>query len=96
MEYVAYDGNQWRVERLHKATKIASQILGLSTDQLESLIWSIKDAKGALLVKWKHKHTAAQMQAFSTAWEMCKENADKVFFLMEYEDFMLSSDGGAE
>lgn len=92
MDYIAYDGNQWRVERLQKATKLAAQILGLSLDQLHALIWKIEDMQGAICVKWKHQHTPAQMQAFTTAWTMCKEDAARVFFFMDYEDFMLGGE----
>jgi hypothetical protein len=93
MKYIAYDGNHWRVERLEKAAKIAAQILGLSLDQLHSLLWTIEDRKGSLCVQWKHHHTQTQMQAFTTAWDMCKEDGSRVFFFMDYNDFMI---GGAE
>lgn len=94
MQYKAYDDALWRVERLQKATKLASKMLGLSLDQLHYLISQIEDAKGVLLVTWRHQHTSAQRDAFSTAWEMCKEDAGRVFFFMELDDFLLA--GGDE
>lgn len=92
MNYIAYDGNQWRVERLEKAAKIAAQILGLSLIQLHSLVWAIEDKKGVLFVTWKHQHTPTQMQAFSTAWGMCKEDAARVVFGIAYDDFIVGGD----
>lgn len=75
MELTAYDGNQWRVDRLEKLVRIVCKITGLTREQLGALIDSIHDHKGELLVHWKHQGCSARMQlAFKDAWSECGEN----------------------
>lgn len=74
MDITAYDGNHWRVDRLHKAARIARLILGNSEEQLGALVKGMHDHKGELVVTWQHKHTPQQELAFQAAWRECGEN----------------------
>lgn len=74
MELTAYDGNQWRVERLEKLVRIIIKMTGLSRVQLNALIDVIHDQKGELIVHWKHDGCTERMRlAFQDAWSECGE-----------------------
>lgn len=66
----AHDNNLWRIERAQKTIKVACAILGITKQQLETLVYSIRDQKGELHVLWNHPWTKRQEQAFQTAWEL--------------------------
>lgn len=74
MELTAYDGNQWRVERLEKLVRIIIKMTGLSRVQLDALIDVIYDQKGELIIHWKHGDCTERMRlAFRDAWSECGE-----------------------
>lgn len=78
MKYGSSDGDKSRINRLEKAAKLASAILGLSDEQMEMLVLEMYDYKGQLNVVWnKAKPTEMQKASFSKAWELCGE--DQVF-----------------
>lgn len=66
----AHDSTLWRIERLQKTIKVACAILGITKQQLEAMVYSIRDQKGELFVLWNHPWTKRQEQAFQTAWEL--------------------------
>ena len=68
---------QWRIERLEKAFRIACSILHLDEAQLRALVHSTDDRNGTLTVVWNHSNTEAQSIAWSVAWELCGEHPDK-------------------
>lgn len=78
MEFNAYDGALHRIERLQRASRIATAICGLSRDQADTLIKSLSDNRGSLEVVWHFEPTDIQRNAFSVAWEQCRESAEKV------------------
>lgn len=73
MQLDAYDGNQWRIDRLNKCARIACAIMGISRDQLEALVSHLSDSKGELVITWRHDHTKNQEIAFQSAWAECGE-----------------------
>lgn len=74
MDLTAYDGNQWRIERLEKLLRIIGKITGLSRPQLDALIECLYDHKGELIVHWRHGECTERMQlAFKDAWGECGE-----------------------
>lgn len=75
MKLTAYDGNQWRIDRLIKARRIACAILGMDEPQMAMIVDEIEDHKGALVVRWKSKQTPWQELAFQAAWNECGEYA---------------------
>jgi hypothetical protein len=64
----------WRTLRIAKCLRIASTMLGMTTDQLQSLLLDVRDERGVLVVVWRHQHTEGQERAFLAAWEMCGES----------------------
>ena len=74
MKLSAYDGQQWRIERLDKTARLACAILSCSRDQLEALIDELRDQRGALVIFWRHDWTKHQETAFETAWRECGES----------------------
>lgn len=67
----AYDGQQWRIQRLEKALRIAQAILHYNDQQIDFMIGAVKDDRGNLQVFWKHPPTQQQKQAFRTSWNLC-------------------------
>ena len=75
MNISAYDGNQWRVDRVKKAVRIACAILGMSEQQMAQIVDGIEDHKGELFISWKFPQTRWQELAFASAWRECGEYA---------------------
>lgn len=69
---------QWRVERIKKAIRIAGSILDMDEAQLAALIHDIQDIQGHLQVFWKHPMSNTQVRAFATAWELCGEKPEDI------------------
>ncbi len=67
----AYDGQQWRIQRLDKALRIAQAILHFNDQQIEFMVKALHDDHGNLQVFWKYPPTERQKQAFRTAWDLC-------------------------
>lgn len=69
---------QWRVERIKKAVRLASKILDMDEAQLKTLLHSVNDHMGRLQVFWKHPMSNSQARAFKVAWGMCGEAEESV------------------
>ena len=67
---------QWRIDRIKKAFRIACNVLDMDEAQLSALIHDIDDIQGHLQVFWNHPMTATQTRAFSTAWGLCGEKPE--------------------
>lgn len=79
MEYVAWETkDQWRVDRLKKAVKIAAKVLDLEIEQLELLLKEAMDSQGKLCLRWKHPPSNTLERAFRVAWSMCGEDENNV------------------
>lgn len=79
MEYVAWETkDQWRVDRLKKAVRIAATVLDLEKEQLELLLSEATDMQGKLCLRWKHPPSNTLARAFRVAWGMCGENENNV------------------
>lgn len=74
------DNNLWRMERVSKVLRIAGKILGISSEQFELLIDEVHDNKGQLTIHWKVPQTKRQAEAFTAAWEECKEHGPVLHF----------------
>lgn len=83
MRITAYDGAQWRVERLEKVLRIVGRIYDITRAQMDQIVDEVADDRGELHITWKHDHTYAQERAFAIAWELCKELPSKVFHHIE-------------
>lgn len=77
----------WREVRLQKAIYWASVISDVSGDQLAALISEIEDRRGTLVIHWLHEPTQTQRRAFSEAWQVCKEDGDKILHFAPSEGF---------
>lgn len=75
MEITNYEGVSYRDDRLRKAARIASAILGLSPKQLDRLVMRVHDHKGELTVYWLDEPTDAGKLAFTAAWTECGEHS---------------------
>lgn len=80
MIYTGNDGSKYRLQRLERASKYVTAILGMSHDQLDRLVHAMHDKKGVLMVEWMNTYpTKTQIAAFSRAWDMCGESPYSVF-----------------
>lgn len=73
MKLIAHDFQQWRIDRLDKAARLACVILACSRDQLDALIDELRDQRGVLIIYWLYDWTKQQELAFETAWRECGE-----------------------
>lgn len=78
MDFTSYDGAQHRVPRLQKALRIATAIMGVTTEQARILIRGLKDDRGTLVVSWAATPHPHQTNAFAVAWEQCGEHQASV------------------
>lgn len=79
MKITSHDNAPHRENRLKKALQIALEISGLTYDQAQLLIVEMRDDKGTLRILWNHVPPShRQLEAFSTAWELCGEKAASV------------------
>ena len=79
MEYMAWETkDQWRVDRLKKAVRIAAKVIDLEVEQLELLLIEALDAQGTLTLRWKHPPSNTLTRSFRVAWGMCGESEEKV------------------
>lgn len=72
--------DKWRMDRLNKAVKTFCRIYGISKNQADLLIVSVRDHKGFLEVTWVGEvdPTPEQERAFGIAWEVCGEPSENV------------------
>lgn len=84
MIYDCNDGAKSRLQRLEKAHKLASAILGLSNEQMERLVSKMYDRKGNLNIVWiGSPPTDMQKAAFAKSWEMCGEEPSAVYHMVD-------------
>lgn len=91
MKFVAYDSQQWRVERLQKAVRLATAILGIGEDHMNAMVAKVEDRRGNLITYWFAPPTDHMRNAFRTAWAECErknwesqiEKAPRVFTYVE-------------
>lgn len=77
----AYDGNQWRIERIQKAIRVFGQIYGITQPQVERLIVEAQDNWGTLHIYWHEDcfpPSEEQKMAFGKAWSLCGERPKDV------------------
>lgn len=79
----AYDGQQWRIQRLEKALRIAQAILHFNDQQIEFMVRALNDDHGNMQVFWKYPPTERQKQAFRTAWDLCNGKSRAVLPYIE-------------
>jgi hypothetical protein len=73
MKFTNHEGVLHRDERLKKCARLTARIIGISEEQLGSLITSMHDTKGCLLVAWVHPPAKKAELAVEAAWQECGE-----------------------
>lgn len=65
---------QHRADRLRKTLRVAASIAGLTSEQTELLIHSLRDERGTLVVAWQIEPSDHQRRAFADAWALYGED----------------------